>query len=255
MLRAARLMARLNFTLEERTAELLENALDLLSRVSGERILNELGLIFRELYPERVLPQLGRLKILKAIHPGLMVDEWLTGRLEKLRSGLDHTPWAGLTPNSTHYLGLMSFWLAGDELDALMQRPNLGANQRRILKQAYTIRRKSAEIANTKQNSTLYHLLTPTSDDARLIAWLALDNEAAGRQIVRFQTTLRDVSPIIDGHYLKEEFQLPPGPIYRQILNTLRDACLDGFATTLADERAIVKQILAGQKKDNKNSA
>ena len=108
-------------------------------------------------------------------------------------------------------------------------------------------RRNAREIAEADKNSTLYHLLVSPSNEARLIAWLSLENEAARRQIIHFQTTLRATTPIINGHYLKEEFQLPSGPIYRQILETLRDARLDGQVVTLADERALVEQLIHPQ--------
>jgi hypothetical protein len=80
------------------------------------------------------------------------------------------------------------------------------------------------------------------------VAWLALkgEDDAVCDQLVRFQTDLRDMAPIIDGNYLKQEFQLQPDPIYRVILDTLRDARLDGLVTTLEDERALVEKILAG---------
>jgi tRNA nucleotidyltransferase (CCA-adding enzyme) len=254
MLRAARLMARLEFELEERTAELLTNALDLLRRVSGERIFNELALIFRERHPERALQELDKLGILSAIHPGLMVDSWLTERLKMLQIDLAQTSWAGLEPESVHYLGLVAFWLASDELTALMRRLNLRADQRAVLKETYSIRAKTKAIAEAEQASDLYRLLASTSADARLIAWLALkdEDEAVCRQLVRFQTELRDVTSIIDGNYLKEEFKLRPGPLYRVILDTLREARLDGLAATLDDERRIVEQILGEQAAERK---
>ncbi|MBE7549679.1 MAG: CBS domain-containing protein [Anaerolineales bacterium] len=244
MLRAARLIARLEFTLEERTAELLAHALDLLSRVSGERITHELELIFQEHHPEQALQQLDRLGILAAIHPGLMVDNWLVERLKLLQSGLSDTPWAGVKPASVHYLGLMTFWLAGDELANLLERLNLRAWQRAILNQVYQLRRSAAQIATATSASALYRLLAPASDEARLIAWLGLEDEAARAQLIRFQRDLRHVSPLIDGNYLKKEYHLPPGPIYRVIIDTLRDARLDGLITNLAEERALVEEIV-----------
>ncbi len=251
MLRAARLIARLNFVLEERTAELLDDALDLLDRVSGERIMNELELIFKERNPELALQQLYELGILGAIHPGLMVDKWLMQQLEMLHSGLDDTPWRGTKPNPVHYLGLMAFSLAGDELDHLLERLNLRTNQRAILKQVYTIKRNAPKIAKAEQASTLYHLLHTTSVDACLIAWLALDYEPARRQIIRFQSELRDVAPVIDGHYLKTAMKLAPGPLFKYILDALRDARLDGLVITLNDERAMIEQILKEQVPDS----
>jgi len=244
MLRAARLMARLNFELEERTAELLDDALDLLDRVSGERVMNELELVFRERHPELALQKLDELGILAAIHPSLMVDTWLIKHLETLHTSLDDTPWCNIMPDTIHYLGLLAFSLAWDELDTLIERLNLRVRQRNVLRQVYTIKRNASKIAKAKQASELYHLLEATSDDARLLAWLALDSESARQQIVRFQNELRDVSPLIDGNYLKAEMNLHPGPLFKTIIDSLRDARLDGLVTSLDDERAMVEQIL-----------
>jgi tRNA nucleotidyltransferase (CCA-adding enzyme) len=248
MLRAARLMARLEFSLEERTAELLDDALDLLDRVSGERLMNELELIFRERQPERALYQLDELGILAAIHPGLIVDKWLMSQLETLGGGLDQTPWGAIRPEPVHFLGLLAYSLARDELDSLVERLNLRVHQRTVLVQVYDIKRNAAKIATATQASSLYHLLEFTSDEARLIAWLALDDKTARQQIVRFQNQLRDVTPLIDGNYLKQELGLRPGPIFKTVIDQLRNARLDGQVSTLSEERALVERILADNK-------
>jgi tRNA nucleotidyltransferase (CCA-adding enzyme) len=249
MLRAARIMARLGFVLEERTAELLDNARDLMGRVSGERIGHELALMFHEAEPEKAVQVADRLGLLTIIHPGLMVDDWLVARIKLLRTDLGNTPWAGIKPVTAHYLALMAFWLARDELDDLMERLNLRSDQRKILRGAYKIRFEKQAIATADKASALYRLLVSTSPEARLVAWVGLkgEDEAACAQLVRFETDLRHKAPIIDGHYLKIEFNLKPDPLFRTILDTLRDARLDGLVDTLADERALVEGILAGQ--------
>ncbi len=251
MLRAARLLARLEFELEDRTAELLNDALDLLEKVSGERITHELELIFKERHPVLALQQLKTLGILGAIHAGLVVDDLLAEQIELLRSGLEDTPWHNTQPEPVHYLGLMSFSMARDEVDYFVERLNLRTYQRTTLKQVYTIKRNAEEMVQAKSASQLYHLLQFSNDDARLIAWLALDNQAACSQILRFQADLRDVSPLINGHYLKTELGLPPGPIFKYILETIRDARLDGQVATLEDEQALVDEILAGNHSQN----
>jgi tRNA nucleotidyltransferase (CCA-adding enzyme) len=53
ILRAARLESRLGFRLDPRSEELIDDALPLLRRVSGDRIRHELELIFREDKPGR----------------------------------------------------------------------------------------------------------------------------------------------------------------------------------------------------------
>jgi tRNA nucleotidyltransferase (CCA-adding enzyme) len=245
MLRAARLMARLDFRLEERTGELLANALDLLHNVSGERISNELALIFRERQPGKALRQLDQVGILTSLHPGFSVDSWLIEAIQLLRHQLLQTPWAGQAPDFIHYLGLLTFWLARDEQTALAERLNLTTEQRAILKQTHHIRSNKSTIAAAERGSDLYRLLASTSVSARLIAWLALREEAVGRQLSRFERDLKDVTPLIDGHYLKETFNLPPGPLYRHLLDAVRDARLDGQVTSLADEQALVAALVA----------
>ncbi len=247
MLRAARLLARLDFALEERTAELLNDALDLLEKVSGERITHELELIFKERRPEKALQQLEYLGILAAIHPGLVVDNLFISQVQTLRGGLDGTPWQGVQPEPVHYLGLMSFSLARDEVEMLVERLNLRSYQRETLHQVYRIKRNATKIARAEKASTLVHLLNRTNTDAQLIAWLALDNPAACQQLERYQRQLKDVAPLIDGHYLKQELGLSPGPIFREIMDALRDARLDGLVKTIEDERALAAQIAAGQ--------
>ena len=55
------------------------------------------------------------------------------------------------------------------------------------------------------------------------------------------------MEPIIDGHYLGQEFNLRPSPLYRQILDRLRAARLDGEVITQYDEHALVERWLKEQ--------
>ncbi len=244
MMRAARIMARVDFTLEERTAELLTDAVELIDRVSGDRVMHELELIFKERQPEKVLQILDDLGIMEAIHPGLVVDEWLLNQMAALQTGLADTAWPNKKPEFVHYVGLMTFLLAHDELEALLERLNIRQHQRTTLKQMYSIKRKAQRIAQAKKASQLYNLLAHTTADARLIVWLALDDETTRQQIVRFQSQLQHIGPLIDGEYLKQELGLRPGPLFKRILDVLRDARLDGEVSTLADERRLAEQIV-----------
>jgi tRNA nucleotidyltransferase (CCA-adding enzyme) len=71
VLRAVRFEQRFGFKMDARTAELLTDALDMLNRVSGDRIRHELRLIYRESEPEKALTRLNALGVLKAIYPKL----------------------------------------------------------------------------------------------------------------------------------------------------------------------------------------
>jgi tRNA nucleotidyltransferase (CCA-adding enzyme) len=260
MARAARLEQRLGFRLEARTEELLRDALDLLDRVSGERIYHELHLIFGEAEPERALLRLDDLGVLRQIHPALRADKWFAGRCRELREGLGDTPWSwsapasdsaegeaapGRGPTDVHYLGLLTFRLAAEALDGIVDRVRIRGDDAAILHQIQALKVRLAELREPRRPSQIHRLLGAFDEATLLIGWLTCTDETARAQLAQFQRELRGVEPIIDGHYLRRELNLRPGPIYRRILEHLRAARLDGEVITLADERALVERWLA----------
>lgn len=247
MLRAARLEQRLAFHLEARTEELLRNALDLLDRVSGERIYHELHLIFREVMPERALQRLDDLGVLRQIHPDLCVDEWVIHRFNEMRSGLAATPWASIQPKDVHYLGLLTFRNSDKTLDEIVIRLRIRTQDASILKQVQLLKSLLPELSQPRRPSQLHKILEPFASEALLLAWLACEEETARAQITQFQRELRGVEPIIDGYFLSQEFGLRPGPLYRQIFDYLRAARLDGQAITLDDEYALIERWIEEQ--------
>ena len=248
MLRAGRLMARLGFELESRTRELLTDALDLLTRVSAERIYHELELIFQEKSPSRALKQIDRLDILSHIHPALTVDDWLVDRLALLQQPppAEFVEIATFNPaDSVYYLGLWLFRLSPQTQVEVMERLNLNHKDRELIKETAMMRDQVSEISTATHPTTLYHLLAHSSTQARLIVWLGLPDETIRRQLIWYQTELQHVKPIINGNYLKTEFQLKPGPIYKHVLSRLRDARLDGQIDTLAEEHALALEVVS----------
>jgi tRNA nucleotidyltransferase (CCA-adding enzyme) len=247
MLRAARLEQRLAFHIETRTEELLRDALDLLDRVSGERIYHELHLIFHEAIPERALLRLDDLGVLRQIHADLCIDDWGVRRFCELRSGLDDTPWASTQPEDIHYLGLLTFRMSEKMLDEIITRLRIRAQDASTLKQVQLIKSLLPELNQPRRPSQLHQMLEPLANEALLVGWLACEEETARAQIAQFHRELRGVEPIIDGHFLSQEFNLRPGPLYRRILDYLRAARLDGQAITLDDEYALVERWLEEQ--------
>jgi tRNA nucleotidyltransferase (CCA-adding enzyme) len=113
IMRAARFEQRLGFVIESRTAELIDGALSMLSRVSGERIRHELYLILEERQPERVLCRLNALGVLNQIHPQLGCSEDILGLFPHLRQIVTAGEWDVATteehrPLPGHYLALLT---------------------------------------------------------------------------------------------------------------------------------------------------
>jgi len=103
-----------------------------------------------------------------------------------------------------------------------------------------------AGLARARRPSTVCRRLRPVPEPAlRIIAALASPPVHAG--IRCYLDELAAVEPLLRGHDLAA-LGLRPGPAYRQILEALRDARLDGRVRTRADELSLVRRTLSRSK-------
>ena len=267
MLRAVRLEQRLGFQIEERTVELIDGARTMLTRVTGERLQHELSQILQEDVPELALQRLAALSILGSIHPALRYDEWLRDRFAQLREAAElkrvaeRAPGfsaAELLPPGTstelerrngrpspgQYLALMAFRLTDTELTSLLQLLRLRGPQARTVRQVNRLRSRLPELADPELSpSGIYRLLHRCSDAGLAALRAAADSPIARRHIDLHVHKLMHVRPMIDGHYLGR-MGVPRGPVYKEILQRLRDERLDGKVVVRADEEALVRELL-----------
>ncbi|MBL7184145.1 MAG: CBS domain-containing protein [Anaerolineae bacterium] len=249
MLRAARLEQRLGFHLEERTEELVGNALDLLDRTTGERIRHELHLILEEKMPEGALCRLDELGVLAQIHPRLRCDDWLRERFKRLRGSLEAGSWELATGDqrletSILYLALLTYRLSAPDLQSLVKRLKIASADATLLRQVNVLLFSTSELVKERQPSAIYRLLKHYSGPAIFVLWIATDSESVRERLELYHRTLRFVEPEIDGEYLKA-MGLQPSPLFGHILSALRDACLDGEVSSLEEEEAFVEELLA----------
>lgn len=247
MLRAARLEQRLGFRIEERTEELIGNALDLLDRTTGERIRHELYLILEEERPEGALCRLDELGVLAQIYPGLKCDDWLRERFRKLRESLEAGSWelaASGQQISILYLALLTYRLSASELEGLIERLKMASEEATLLRQVNKLRSSESELAEIHRPSAIYRLLKHYSPQTIFIVWIATDSESVRKRLELHHRKLRFVEPEIDGEYLKA-MGLKPGPLFGRILSALRDARLDEEVASLEEEKALVEKLLS----------
>jgi tRNA nucleotidyltransferase (CCA-adding enzyme) len=248
MLRAARLEQRLDFRLEERTEELIGNALGLLDRTTGERIRHELYLILEEEVPEEALRRLDELGVLAQIHPGLKCDDWLRERFRRLRDSLEtgsRKLEASERPDvEILYLALLTYRLSTPALESLVKRLTISSDDAALLRQVNELLSSTSELVKKRRPSAIYRLLKPYSGPAIFVLWTATDSEAVRERLELHHRTLRFIEPEIDGEHLKA-LGLKPSPLFGRILSALRDARLDGEVSTLEEEEALVEKLLA----------
>jgi len=285
ILRAIRLEQRLGFRLEERTETLLRTALELLPKVSGDRLRHELYLILQEAVPERTLHRLRELRILDYLQENVTVDDWLAERFRLAREswpawkkrGLERTAGkddvsAGkfrsyhrdkgrrsslsaeppLPPLTPIYIALLCYRLDEATRQGLLNRFNLLGETSRLVEQVVAgCRLLPALSAPEVPASRIYHLLHRQPEAVLFTLWLA--GEAVPDKIdpARFRPRIElylDTLRHVRPALNGADLQalgLRPGPVYTHLLTALLDARLDGQVQSREDELALVQRLLA----------
>lgn len=249
--RAVRFETRFKFHLGKDTVALIAGAvkMDLFHRLSGHRLLEELKLLFSEREPKRAIKRLAELNLLKFLHPKL---SW-SDRLEKILIALDEAvDWYRLL-----YLDRqMDVWLVYmmGLLDVLPERAVKDLLKRFPFSEheaskltmarvgAHPVVRRLASKRPLKP-AEVYHLLSRLSDETLLVLMAKSKGETVKRQVSAFLTGYQHVKPILTGAELKA-MGLKPGPIFKQILEQLFDARLNGEVKTEAEERQLVERLI-----------
>ncbi len=249
ILRAVRFEQRFGFRIETRTLELLRQALSLLDRISGDRIRHELDAILAEPRLAQILARLAELGVLTAIHPALVWDEWLQVRLQRLLSLEDESMPADLLQafNSLERKKLLYLlWmlrLAPGHAASLMARLKFTAEMRKLVQSAVELWGELPALAGQKPS-----VITARLDDAPLPAlvgvYIASESEQVRGALITYLTRWRKISPHTDGHALRAR-GLPPGPRYKEILQELRSAWLDGEIQSEEQEQLRLELLLA----------
>jgi tRNA nucleotidyltransferase (CCA-adding enzyme) len=249
IMRAARFEQRLGFAIESRTAELIGNALPMLSRVTGERIRHELYLTLREPEPERVFCRLDGLKVLPQIHPRLVCSEGTWELFARLRQTLSAGGWniqaeEDTRPPPGFYLAMLTRHLAPSELEALADRVKIFRDDLALLRQVLDLREREADLDRPDlANREIDALLRYSSTSALMIFWLCTDSARVRERVWRYEKELRHIQPVVDGAYLKS-LGLRPSPIFSKLLHAVRDALLDGDICTEKEEKALIARLL-----------
>ncbi len=247
ILRAARFEQRFGFHIEQRTAELIGDAVDLLDRVTPARVRHELELIFAEGKPEQALRRLEELGVLSHIHPGLHVDDWIATRFEGLRTAMQATSDDLPADADQLYFAIWTYRLDALAFAQLDQRLNLMRSTLNVLENLHELRPYVERLAQTELlPSEIYQILHPASDTTRFLLPIISASATVAAHIRRYEQELRHVRPITDGRDLKR-MGLAPGPVYRMVLDAARSAWMDGRISNEAEERALVADLVRSQ--------
>jgi len=252
ILRGARFEARFGFRLSRHAEQLISNAVEmgLLERLTGERLFAEFRLILQEPHPFPILVRLESLGVLAAIHPRLHLSAVAEQRCRDVSEVLS---WYGLlyldakpTPWQVYLLVLLESHPSA-EAGALLRRLAPPARTAGLLAAALTRMRlllRQLFRARELTPSRVYRWLAEAPLDVLLAVMARADRPEVRRAIGDYLTARRRVRPLLKGQDLKG-LGIPPGPIYRDILNSLLYARLDGVVESRDDELRFVRRRFA----------
>jgi tRNA nucleotidyltransferase (CCA-adding enzyme) len=236
ILRAIRYEKRLGLTLEQNTERLLREQISMLDTISGDRIRHELELILQEDIPEQILERAEVLGVLQQLHYCLRGNGWLAERFGEARQKAIADP--------PLYLLLLVYHLSEEEIERFIARLTIVGELGRNMRQMPRLKGGLPSLAdNALPPSGIYRLLKHYDPKTIAACSLASDSPIIRSNLERYLTYIRYVKPLTDGEDLKR-LGVKPGPRLGSLLETLREARLDGQVITKEDEEALVRQLM-----------
>lgn len=250
--RAIRFEHRFGFQIGKHTLNLIKNTIkmDFLSKLKGKRIWSELSLIILEEAPEKILKRLQELDLLKFISPDLTFDK----EKEKLFSQMHAVlRWYELLyhgkPCDTqafYVLGLLDR-MNSEQVEDFCKRTEMAESLRsRVLENTEKYREaisKLPEAIYTGRKSEIFRVLEPLSQETKLFIMAKTKSEEIKKAISNYVTYKDVLKPVFTGEDLKR-MGVKEGPVYREILETLKDAKIDLSLKTKEDEESFVKKYI-----------
>lgn len=247
LLRAVRFEQRFNFQIENRTQQLMHEAHSLMRQVSGDRIRHELDLILNEPRVLAMLNRLAELGLLQAISPSLVWNPEISSSIEAVLHQSPQPYW-----NLPDHIGNNNLRQAIIYLGWLTQIPHMqaiSASKRlklssRLVRSLHEIDQARKALAeNSPQKPSQYvRILDGKSAISLYILACFSPQEDVREAVTTYIQKWQQIKPLADGQTLRES-GIPPGPVYRKILEKLRDAWLNGEIQTLSEENRLLDEL------------
>jgi tRNA nucleotidyltransferase (CCA-adding enzyme) len=253
--RAIRFEQRLGFAIAPHTESLLRSAvrMDIVAKVGGKRLLNELMQILKEKEPFGAIERMAGYGLLLSIHPNLKLVP-ATGRV--IREAGQVLTWFRLLYLNDPceqwqvYLLALCNGLRHEEFDDACRRLDIPG---RIISRVFGRRHHAQGMLDALQrrikrgpairNSEIYGWFHGLPLELLLYLAAAASQEDVKRFVSLYLTQLRHVQCQLGGDALKA-MGLPPGPEFRSIMDRLLAARLDGTISSDDDERLLAVELI-----------
>ena len=260
IIRAIRFEQRYSFKMDRTTEDFLKKAIDdkLLSRLRKKRITEELILILKEENPLKSLKRMEELGALKYILPEVELNEETVKRLNKVKDNYNF--WKRNMPDEKIELWVIYFCclirnLKKVQIQRIYKRLIIKQKSLDRITYCYSNLDQIIKMISKKDEispSVIYSKLNGLPNEVLFLAIVESDTDIVKERVSSYFLKYKKESLYISGKELKE-LRVKPGPIYSQILNKLLSAQLDGEVKSKRDEIRLVKNILKGRNKIQKN--
>jgi tRNA nucleotidyltransferase (CCA-adding enzyme) len=250
VLRAIRFEQRFGFKTGKLTLALIKNAvkIDSFKGLSGRRLYLELKLLLMEQDPLQAIRRMNDLNLLPVLSPEIRFTENLKVLLEETRETITwfnrlyleepYEPW------KVYWYGLTSS-LDANSLHRLAIRMQMGNQERRELIWERNVTDDVLEKLHrldSYDNYDLYTLLNRYDTEILLFLMAKTRSEKVKRKISHFFTKLRGTRIILKGADLKD-MGFKPGPLYKDIFESLLKARLNNVISTKEEEVEYTKEM------------
>jgi tRNA nucleotidyltransferase (CCA-adding enzyme) len=249
ILRAIRFEQRFGFRIGKLTKSLIQNAVNIrcFENLSGQRLFVELKLILKEEDPAGAIERMDGYDLLRFFSPELKLTEEVREILKRIKGilvwfnllylGVSYEPW------KVYFLGLTSS-LSDDALSDLAKRMEVHDKEivsmisaRQELRQAL----KEVSRLKDRKHYSLYRILSPLTPEVLLYGMAKTRSEKIKKSISTFFTKLKGTKVSLNGRELITMGH-KPGPLFKEIFDSILEAKLDGDVSTKEDEIAFVKE-------------
>ncbi len=261
--RAIRFANRFGFTVGKLTSSLIKNAikLDFFKNLSGLRVFSEIKQILEEENPIPAIEQIKEYQLDRVIHPEFSIDRETIATLSSVKKTLT---WHDLLYLDVEYLRWSLYFMAMlrrtqirvcEEIcdkfqlpprqKSIVLRERLRADERLYLLEKSMLERAGGD--SPFKNSELYNIMSVFKTEHILYMMATTKKEDVRKSISWFYTQLKDVAVSIRGKDLLA-MGIKPGPAYKNIIQSVLEAKLDGKLKSREDELEFVQNILIKQK-------
>ncbi len=240
MLRAVRYAVRYGFEIEPQTLGLIdEEARQVLSRLSGERLRHELDLVFEEESPVAMLSRLAELDLLKPVQASLPLTTHHLPSIDSPSSEFGNFSVPDLL-SFKQSLG-WTLWLmpsSASEIEQIARRLAFPVPLAKAATAAASLSTEREGFTHWKPSQWTFHL-----DELPELAIYAVYLVSRDLNLREYLVHWQNVKPTITGNDLKDR-GLEPGPKFAEVLQRLRAAWLDGEVRTEQEESVLLHKLI-----------